>query len=68
MKGTDIKPPPGDADLGSWLKDEQLEAGVIYLGLEEGQILQVEDFLDDPRCMCEELESIHVEKPSTAST
>ena len=53
VKGTDIKPPPGDADLGSWLKDEQLEAGVIYLGLEEGQNTQVEDFLNDPICMWE---------------
>jgi len=66
VKGTDVRPPPGDADLRSWLKDEQLAAGVIYLGLEEGQKLQVEDFLDDPRCMWEELESIHVQKcPST---
>ena len=66
VKGTDIKPSPGDAELRDWLKDEQLAAGVIYLGLEEGQKSQVEDILDDPKQMWEELESIHVQKrPST---
>ena len=36
VKGTDEKPSSGDANLRDWLKDEQLAAGVIYLGLEEG--------------------------------
>lgn len=66
VKGTDVKPSPGDADLRAWLKDEQLAAGVIYLGLEEGQKSQIEDFLDDPKRMWDALESIHVQKrPST---
>lgn len=66
VKGTDVKPSPGDSDLRDWLKDEQLAAGVIYLGLEEGQKSQVEDFLDDPKHMWEALEAIHVQKrPST---
>ena len=66
VKGTDVRPPPADADLRNWLNDEQLAAGVIYLNLKEGQKPQVEDFLDDPRHMWEELESIHVQKhPST---
>lgn len=66
VKGTDEKPSSGDANLRDWLKDEQLAAGVIYLGLEEGQKSQIEDFLDDPKCMWEALEAIHVQKrPST---
>src|ERR1700749_2040578 len=66
VKGTDVQPSPGDANLRDWLKDEQLAAGVIYLGLQEGQKSQIEDFLDDPKKMWMELESIHVQKrPST---
>jgi gag-polypeptide of LTR copia-type len=66
VKGTDIKPSPGDDNLRDWLKDEQLAAGVIYLGLVNDQKSQVEDYLEDPKKMWEELESIHVQKrPST---
>ena len=66
VKGTDVKPSSGDSGLREWLKDEQLAAGVIYLGLEEGQKSQVEDILDEPKKMWDLLESIHVQKcPST---
>ena len=53
-------------NLRDWLKDMQVASGVIYLGLEEGQKSQIEDYLDDPKKMWETLESIHVQKrPST---
>src|ERR1700742_172342 len=66
VKGTDTQPSPGSPDLRDWLKDEQLAAGVIYLGLEEGQKSQIENFQDNPKRMWEELESIHVQRcPST---
>src|ERR1700749_154430 len=55
VKGTDVQPSPGDANLRDWLKDEKLAAGVIYLGLQEGQKSQIEDFLDDPKKMWMEL-------------
>ena len=62
VMGTDIRPSPGGVVLRYLLKDEQLAAGVIYLGLEDTQKSQVEEFLDDPKHMWEELESIHVQK------
>ena len=42
MKGTDTKPPDGDANLRDWLKDEQQAAGLIFLGLQDGQKSQIE--------------------------
>ena len=62
VKGTDTQPSPGSSELKDWLKDEQLAAGVIYLALEEGKKSKIEDFLDNPRRMWEELLSIHVQK------
>jgi len=66
VKGTDIKPAAGDDGYREWIKDEQLAAGAIYLGLEEGQKSQIVEFMEDPKKMWEVLESIHVQKhPST---
>ena len=66
VKGTDIKPPPGDDGYREWVKDEQLAAGAIYLGLEDGQKSQIESIMDDPKKVWEELAAIHVQKrPST---
>ena len=66
VKGTDTKPSVGDANLRDWLKDEQQAAGIIFLGLQDGQKSQIEAHLDDPKAMWEKLKQIHVQKrPST---
>ena len=66
VKGTDVKPSSQDDGLREWLKEEQLAAGAIYLALEDSQKSQIEDIMDDPKKMWQELESIHVQKcPST---
>ena len=62
VKATDTKPPDGDANLRDWLKDEQQAAGLIFLGLQDGQKSQIEAYLDDPKLMWETLASIHVQK------
>src|SRR5215469_1934043 len=66
VKGVDVKPGAGSSDLREWLKDEQLAAGTIYLGLEEGQKSNVDEFQDDPVRMWTELASIHVQKRRTS--
>src|ERR1700742_3911264 len=65
VSGKDPKPSPGDAILRDWLKDEGVASGLIYLGVEDGQKSQIEDFLDDPKKMWETLEAIHVQKRPT---
>ena len=65
VSGKDPKPSPGDAILRDWLKDEGVAAGLIYLGVEDGQKSQIEDFLDDPKKMWETLEAIHIQKRPT---
>ena len=66
VKGVDVKPEPGASDLREWLKDEQLAAGTIYLGLEDGQKSHVDEYQDDPVKMWTELEAIHVQKRPTS--
>ena len=66
VKGTDVKPGVDDDGFREWIKDEQLAAGAIYLGLEDSQKSQVDHMSEDPKKMWEKLESIHVQKhPST---
>src|SRR5665213_288005 len=66
VKGVDVKPAPGASDLREWLKDEQLAAGTLYLGLEAGQKSHVDEFQDDPVRIWTELEAIHVQKRPTS--
>jgi hypothetical protein len=58
---------PTDPDkLVDHVKDRDAASGIVWLMLGEDQQSQVLDFMDDPKKMWDELESIHVQKrPST---